>query len=102
MVVPRYIDRIGAAPWRSVSSGQSESDRSAALIAMPVSMGAKIPTARHLRMSEQPNERVSQFVGKNLIPSAVIAAITFAKRLDFTMPEIVKSPLLNKFAEFVL
>jgi hypothetical protein len=57
-VVPRYFGRIDAAPWRGISSAQSESVRSAALIAMPDSMGAEIPTARHHRMSERPDEPV--------------------------------------------
>ncbi len=55
------LDRIGAVPWRSVSSGQSESDRSAALIAMLDSMGPKIPTARHLSILEQPNDEFFSF-----------------------------------------
>jgi hypothetical protein len=46
---------------------QSESVRSAALIAMPDSMGTEIATARHRRMSERPDEPVLQFLEKNLI-----------------------------------
>jgi hypothetical protein len=38
---------------------QSESVRSAALIAMPDSMGAEIATARPRRMSERPDEPLS-------------------------------------------
>jgi hypothetical protein len=34
-------------------------------IAMPDSMGAEIPTARHRRMSERPNERVLQSFKKD-------------------------------------
>lgn len=58
VAVPRYLDRIGAVPWKSVSSGQSESGRSAALIAMPDSMGAATPTAERRRISKRPNESV--------------------------------------------
>jgi len=52
--VPKCFGRIAAGPWRGISCAQSESVRSAASIAMPDSMGAEIPTARHRRMSERP------------------------------------------------
>jgi hypothetical protein len=45
-------------PCRGISCAQSESVRSAALIAMLDSMGAEIPTVRHRRMSERPDEPV--------------------------------------------
>jgi hypothetical protein len=38
---------------------QSESVRSAALIAMPDSMGSGAPTAPRRRISEWPNERIA-------------------------------------------
>ncbi len=56
--------RIGATPWRGISSAQSESVRSAALIAMPDSIGANTPTAPNRRMSERPGEPVLQSLEK--------------------------------------
>ena len=47
------------------SSAQSVSVRSDALIAMPDSMGSKIPTAQHRRISERPNEPVLQSLRNN-------------------------------------
>ena len=52
------FDRIGAAPWRGISSAQSESVRSAALIAMPVSFVLSARTTQRRVIIERPNEPV--------------------------------------------
>jgi hypothetical protein len=57
---PRCFDLTAGGPSRGISCAQTESVRSAALIAMLDSTGSEIPTARHRRMSERPNEAVLQ------------------------------------------
>ena len=58
MAVRRYFGRIGAAPWSGISSAQSESVRSAALIAMPDSIGSN---TRRYRIAGYQSGLASQF-----------------------------------------
>jgi hypothetical protein len=95
-VVPRYFGRIGTARWRGISSAQSEFVRSAALIAMPDSIGSTTRTIQRRGISQPPSEPALLSLEKNLITLSADCHSDIHRSLPRARHSFVKSFYIRK------